>query len=114
MCPFHFKSVFIRSKDIYHANFCISTGRKNKANFQVTDIETANFIARDCTGFLFATEINLRRPWPEYTYIKWIILKHVQSRVSSSGLKSRQDFILMRVKFFNKARGMITEAQLKF
>ena len=33
---------------IYHTNFCISTGIKTTANFLITDIETASFIARDC------------------------------------------------------------------
>ena len=33
---------------IYHANFCISTGIKTAANFLITDIEKASFIAWDC------------------------------------------------------------------
>ena len=33
---------------IYHKNFCISTSIKTTANFLITDIEMASFIARDC------------------------------------------------------------------
>ena len=33
---------------IYHTNFCISTGIKTTPNILITDIEMANFIARDC------------------------------------------------------------------
>ena len=33
---------------IYHTNFSISTDIKTMANFLITDIETASFIARDC------------------------------------------------------------------
>ena len=35
---------------IYHTDVCISTGIKTTANFLITDIETASFIARECSG----------------------------------------------------------------
>ena len=45
---------------IYHTNFCISTGIKTTANFLIADIETASFIARDCSSSGAAKEGKVR------------------------------------------------------